>query len=79
MTPGIEAHLDVLWDVSAPAKSQVIGIFGLQDVGYTLGRLLFPWLKKKKINYMNSTIACELLETFISFNLRNYMIKILKI
>ena len=34
-------------DVSAPAKSQVIGISGLRAVGYTLGRLLFPWLKKK--------------------------------
>jgi hypothetical protein len=34
-------------DVSAPAESQVIGISGLRAVGYTLGRLLFPWLKKK--------------------------------
>ena len=46
-THGIEAHLDGFWDVSAPAKSQVIGISSLQAVGYTLGRLLFPLLKKQ--------------------------------
>jgi hypothetical protein len=31
-----------------PVESQVIGISGLRTVGYTLGRLLFPWFKKKK-------------------------------
>ena len=34
-------------DVSPLAKSQVIGISGLHDVGYTIGRLLFSWLEKK--------------------------------
>ena len=43
-------HLGGLRDVSAPAESQVSGISGLRAVGYTLGRLLFPWLKKKIIS-----------------------------
>ena len=44
--PGIEARPSELREVLAPAKSQVIGISSLQAVGYTLGRLLFPMVKK---------------------------------
>ena len=44
----------------APAKSQVIGISGLQAIGYTLGRLLLPWLKKKNMFGLPTSIRAEL-------------------
>jgi hypothetical protein len=42
MTLEIEVHSGELRDASTLAKSQVIGVFGLLVVGYTLGLYLHP-------------------------------------
>ena len=48
----IEDHPGGIRDVLTSTKSQVIGIAGLQAIGYTLGRLLFPWFKKNCVAWV---------------------------